>query len=210
MVHGFIRNGWRVSGCARSTAAIESLTKEQDDGQTLFVACDVAEAAEVETFAAAVKKKLGVPDLLINNAAIMNRLAPLWEQTDEEIARILDVNVRATVSLIRSFLPAMAERRSGIVVNFSSGWGRSTSPEVASDCASKYAIEGLSAALAQELPSGLACVALNPGIIDTRMLRSCLGEAAGDYEDADLWAKRAVAFLSALDSSCNGKALTAP
>lgn len=60
--------------------------------------------------------------------------------------------------VVRAFLPAMIERRRGVVVNFSSGWGTSTSPYVASYCASKHAIEGLTGALAQELPEGLAAV----------------------------------------------------
>jgi NAD(P)-dependent dehydrogenase (short-subunit alcohol dehydrogenase family) len=111
---------------------------------------------------------------------------------------------------MRHFLPAMEERGRGVVVNFSSGWGRSTSPEVAPYCASKWAVEGLSQAVAQEVASGVAVVALNPGIIDTDMLRSCFGESAGSYPDAKAWATRAVPFLENLDSSDNGRALTAP
>lgn len=68
-----------------------------------------------------------------------------------------------------------------IIVNISSGWGRSTSPEVAPYCASKWAIEGLTQALAQELPSGMVTVALNPGIIHTDMLNICFGEEAKYY-----------------------------
>ncbi len=178
--------------------------------ESVVLSCDVADDAAVREFVAAVLGKSGPPDLLLNNAAIINRSAPLWEQTDKEIARILDVNVRGSVSVLRHFFPAMAKRGSGIVVNFSSGWGRSTSPEVAPYCATKFAVEGLSSALAQELPLGLACASFNPGIIDTEMLRSCFGEAAGAHEDADSWASRAVPFLAGLDVSCNGQMLTAP
>ena len=91
--------------------------------------------------------------------------------------------------MIRHAVPVMIERGKGIIVNFSSGWGRSTSPEVAPYCASKWAIEGLSQALAQELPRGLAAMALNPGVINTRMLQTCWGEHASSYEDADNWAR---------------------
>src|SRR5262249_21389378 len=75
----------------------------------------------------------------------------------------------------------MIRRGAGVIVNFSSGWGRSTAAEVAPYCASKWAIEGLTRALAQELPAGVAAVPLNPGIIDTDMLRSCVGGDAGGY-----------------------------
>lgn len=55
----------------------------------------------------------------------------------------------------------MIARGSGVIVNFPSGWGRSTSPEVARYCCTKWGVEGLT----QELPSGLAAVTLNPGIL---------------------------------------------
>jgi NAD(P)-dependent dehydrogenase (short-subunit alcohol dehydrogenase family) len=54
----------------------------------------------------------------------------------------------------------MIDRGAGIIVNMSFGWGRSTAPDVAPYCASKWAIEGLTQALSQELPPGLAAVAV--------------------------------------------------
>ena len=122
----------------------------------------------------------------------------------------IDVNVKGIASMIRSFAPAMIQRGSGVFVNFSSGWGRSTSPEVAPYCASKYAVEGLSEAFAQELPQGMASIALNPGIIDTDMLQSCFGAGASDYPSATRWAETAVPFLLRLGPADNGTSLTAP
>ncbi|MBT8045210.1 MAG: SDR family oxidoreductase, partial [Verrucomicrobiae bacterium] len=84
------------------------------------------------------------------------------------------------------------------------------SPEVAPYCASKWAIEGLTQALAQELPDGLAAVAMNPGVINTHMLQTCWGAHASSYEDASIWAKTAAPFLLAIDISQNGQAITAP
>jgi NAD(P)-dependent dehydrogenase (short-subunit alcohol dehydrogenase family) len=112
--------------------------------------------------------------------------------------------------VLRHFVPAMIERRQGVIVNFSSTWGRSTSPEVAPYCATKWAVEGLTRALAEELPPGMAAVPLNPGIIHTEMLQSCFGAAAAEYPDADDWARRAVPFLLKIGPKDNGKPLTAP
>ena len=95
-------------------------------------------------------------------------------------------------------------------MNFSSGWGRSVSPEVAPYCATKYAIEGLTKALAAELPEGMAAVPLNPGVIDTDMLRSCFGKEAAAYPSPEEWADAAVPFLLRLGPKDNGKSLTAP
>jgi NAD(P)-dependent dehydrogenase (short-subunit alcohol dehydrogenase family) len=105
----------------------------------------------------------------------------------------------------------MVKVKKGVIVNFSSGWGRSTSPEVSGYCASKYAVEGLTASLAQELPAGMAAVALNPGIINTEMLQDCFGkESASHYPDAARWAKSAVPFLLQLSPKDNGQPLTVP
>jgi NAD(P)-dependent dehydrogenase (short-subunit alcohol dehydrogenase family) len=95
-------------------------------------------------------------------------------------------------------------------VNFSSGWGRSTDAEVAPYCASKWAIEGLTLALAQELPPQMAAVPLNPGIINTRMLQSCFGESAASYKTASAWACGAVPFLLQLGPKDNGRQLEVP
>ena len=102
----------------------------------------------------------------------------------------------------------MIKRGNGVIVNFSSGWGRSTSAEVAPYCATKFAIEGLTQALAQELPAGLAAIPLNPGVIDTDMLRSCFGGSASSYPSPQQWAKRAVPFLLKLSPRENGQPLT--
>jgi NAD(P)-dependent dehydrogenase (short-subunit alcohol dehydrogenase family) len=104
----------------------------------------------------------------------------------------------------------MVERASGVIVNFSSGWGRSTDAEVAPYCATKYAIEGLTLALAQELPEGMAAVPLNPGIINTDMLQSAWGKGASAYPSPEKWAEKAVHFLLKLSAKDNGKSLSAP
>jgi NAD(P)-dependent dehydrogenase (short-subunit alcohol dehydrogenase family) len=209
MAIDFAAAGWSVSGCATDAAALQSLSQELGPSHFLQP-CDVTDPATVKNFAAAVTQRFGAPDLLLNNAATINPNKPLWEVSDDEFSRVIDVNLKGVHNVIRSFLPAMILRGKGVVVNFSSGWGRSTSPEVAPYCATKWGVEGLTAAMAQELPSGLAAVALNPGIIDTRMLRSCFGEGAGSYPTPDEWAKVAVPYLASLGPRHNGKALTVP
>ncbi len=169
---------------------------------------DVANDAEVGAWARRLLAERGVPDLLLNNAAVINRNAPLWQVPAAEFDRLIDINIKGTVNVLRQFVPALVERKSGVIVNFSSGWGRSTSPEVAPYCASKYAIEGLTKALAQELPQSMAAVPLNPGIIDTDMLRSSFGGGAASYPAPAAWAKRAAPFLLRLGPKDNGKSLS--
>ncbi len=209
MVEEFAKLGWTVAGCGRDEAALAEL-REQCPAPHHFLTADLASESSISDFAHTVISETGTPDLLLNNGAIINQNAPLWEVSEAEFAKLMDINVKGVASVIRHTVPAMIARGSGIIINFSSGWGRSTSPEVAPYCASKWAIEGLSAALAQELPPGLATAALNPGVINTAMLQQCFGSSASAYPGAEAWAKSAVPFLTRLDTSCNGQQLTAP
>lgn len=209
MVDRMIEAGHIVIGCGRSTAVIDEL-KQRYSGQHQFAVVNVADDLDVKTWAAAVLATGLVPDLLLNNAAVMNNPKPLWEIGADEMQRMLNVNIAGVANVIRHFVPAMVARQSGVIVNFSSGWGRSTAPEVAPYCATKFAIEGLTQALAQELPHGMAAIALNPGIINTDMLRQCWADGASHYPTADRWSQRAVPFLLKLSARDNGQALTAP
>ena len=209
MARSFASRGWPVSGCGTKASVVADLAKELG-GKHRICTCDVTSPAEAAAFADDILSGPGAPDLLLNNAALVNRNAPLWEVPPEDFSRVIDVNLKGIHLICRGFLPAMIARGSGVVVNFSSGWGRSTSPEVAPYCCTKWGVEGLTKALAQELPAGLAAVALNPGIIDTDMLRSSFGSAASAYPEPAIWAVKAVPFLEKLGPQDNGMSLTAP
>jgi len=210
LVRSFVALGHTVIGCARHAKAMADLQKEFGSPHS-FTALDVADARAVEAWADQVLPKQGAPDLLLNNAAVIHPNAPFWKVPADRFDKVIDVNVKGLANVLRPFLPAMVKAKKGVIVNFSSGWGRSTSPEVSGYCASKYAVEGLTASLAQELPAGMAAVALNPGIINTEMLQDCFGrESASHYPDAVQWAKSAVPFLLKLGPKENGRPLTVP
>lgn len=209
MVGEFARLGHTVLGCGRWATGITTLQKEFGPPHS-FGVVDVCSDEGVEKWARLLLPWRGVPDLLLNNAALVNRNAPLWKVPAQEFSDVIDVNVKGTVNVIRHFVPAMIHARKGVIVNFSSGWGRATDAEVAPYCATKWAIEGLTQSLAQELPRGLAAIPLNPGIINTDMLRSCFGGSASNYPSPEEWAKTAVPFLLKLGPDDNGKQLTVP
>ena len=207
MALGFAAEGHQVVGCSRNAKNLSKLEAELGDAHSLTV-LDVRDDAAVNEWAQGAVAEYGPPDVLLNNAALINRNKFLWELSEAEFGEVIDVNIKGVVNVIRHFLPPMAKARAGVIVNFSSGWGRSASPEVAPYCATKWAIEGLTQALAQELPEGMAAVPLNPGIINTDMLRSCFGPSAADFQSPEDWAQAAVPFLLGLGAQHNGQALT--
>jgi len=209
MAEKFIALGHTVLGCGRNQEVIEQLrakcTKRHD-----FEVVDVTSDEQVQTWVARLHKKCGAPDLVLNNAGIINPPASLWKVSAQDFSNVIDVNIKGTANVIRHFLPNMIKKHHGLIVNFSSGWGRSADKDVAPYVATKWAIEGLTQALSMELPEGLGAVALNPGIINTDMLQICFGESAAHYPSATRWAESAVPFILKLDQSDNGQALTVP
>lgn len=205
----FASLGHTVIGCSRSQAAIDVLKTELGTPHR-FDVVDVTVDNDVAIWATSVIQDFGPPDLLLNNAAMINEVKPLWQISARDFDAVIDVNIKGVAHVLRHLVPAMIERQEGVIVNFSSGWGRSTDAGVAPYCASKWAIEGLTRALAQEVPKSMAAIPLNPGIIDTDMLKICFGDEAKQYPTAARWAETAVPFLLALSARDNGKPLSVP
>lgn len=205
----FIRLGHTVIGCGRGSDGVFDLRMKHGAPHN-FDVVDVSNATKVSMWGARALAFGETPDLLINNAGVMNTPTVLWKVPAEEFAKVVDVNITGVANVIREFVPAMVAAKKGVIVNLSSGWGRSVSPEVAPYCASKWAIEGLTKALAEELPEGMAAVPLNPGVIDTDMLRQCWADGAASYPKAEAWAKVAAPFILSLGAKDNGKSLSVP
>jgi NADP-dependent 3-hydroxy acid dehydrogenase YdfG len=209
MARQFMDRGHTLFGCARSQTAITQLQQTYGDRHQ-FAVVDVVDSNQVAAWATNLLATQEPPHLLINNAAVINQPAPLWEIPAAQVSSLIDVNIKGVVNVIQAFVPAMIAQQQGVIVNFSSGWGRSTSPGVAPYCGSKWAIEGLTRSLAQELPQSMAALPVNPGIIYTEMLETCFGPSAVTYPTPEEWARRAVPFLLQLGPQHNGQALTVP
>jgi NAD(P)-dependent dehydrogenase (short-subunit alcohol dehydrogenase family) len=201
--------GHTVHGCSTNSKVVAELRQLFPPPHS-FACVDVRDDRPVATWAKSLNANAEPFDLILNNAAIVNANRPLWAVPADEFQKVMDVNVVGTANVIRHFVPGMIRRGKGVIINFSSGWGRSTSPEVAPYCASKYAVEGLTLALAQELPDGMAAIPLNPGIINTEMLQSCFGDEAASYPTPAKWAKIAVPYILSLGPRHNGQSLSVP
>jgi NAD(P)-dependent dehydrogenase (short-subunit alcohol dehydrogenase family) len=203
--HRFVALGHEVHGCGRRELQLASLGSSP--AQRSFTRLDVTNWNEVSAWGETICRS-GAPDLLITNAAQILAPTPLWQVDVAACRQLLDTNLMGVVHLIRAFVPAMVEAGRGVIVLVSSGWGRSVDAGVAPYCASKWGIEGLAQALAEELPRGLAAVAFNPGVIDTPMLRQVWGDRAAAFWAAGAWAERAAPLLLALAAGDNGRSLS--
>ncbi len=207
LIKGFIEQGHTISGCSRNSQRMNELTSDYGDSH-FFEKVDVSKPAQVYAWANGCLERQGPVDLVINNAAIINPNANMWEVDDQQWSNLVDINIKGIFYVCKAFLPSMIEQNHGVLVNISSGWGRSTAAEVATYCCSKWAVEGLTRSLAQEVPLGVAAIPLNPGIIHTTLLESCFGGSASHFPSPEQWARDAVPFLLSLSAADNGQPLT--
>ena len=125
--------------------------------------CDVSEEASVATLAAAVEKRFGVVDVLINNAGKFEG-APFFEMSVAQFDRMIAVNLRSVFLMARAFVPAMAKRGRGDVFNMSSIAGLEAYPGGAGYCAAKFGVTGLSKVMRAELKAkGVRVCCVYPG-----------------------------------------------
>ncbi|WP_369903567.1 SDR family oxidoreductase [Bacillus manliponensis] len=210
LIDRFTELGWTVIGCGRSAEKGKQLQSEFHNKHN-FQVIDVSDTKAVDSWGKYILKQYGAPQLLINNASIVNQNAPLWMISAEEFEGVMDINVNGVVNVIRTYVPAMIEKKRGTIINISSSWGRAGEAELAPYCASKFAVEGLTQSLALELPEELTVVSLDPGGgINTPMLHACAPEYIASSPTAEDWSHVAIQYILSITRKDHGKALTCP
>jgi len=117
------------------------------------------------------------PDILVNNAGI-NKIAPFAELALDDFMNIQQVNVTAPFALCQAAIPAMRGKQWGRIVNISSVWGKISKAQRAAYSASKFALDGMTLALALEhAADGILANCIAPGFTDTELTRQVLGDA---------------------------------
>jgi NAD(P)-dependent dehydrogenase (short-subunit alcohol dehydrogenase family) len=166
-----------VVATARRPAALQDLTDRYPD-RVSAVALDVCDAEQCEAAVAHAVDRFGGVDVLVNNAG-SGLFGAVEEVSDDELREQLEVLTVAPWRLTRLVLPLMRRQGFGHVVNVSSIAGRMGLPGLSAYVAGKYALEGMSQALAAEVaPFGIRVHAVEPGGFATRYSTS-LAEAAG-------------------------------
>jgi NAD(P)-dependent dehydrogenase (short-subunit alcohol dehydrogenase family) len=168
IVEQALANGHSVVATARNPQGI--VQRFGDHPNVLAVALDVTDEAQAHAAAMATIERFGRIDVLINNAGY-GLLGAVEEATAKEIEAVYRTNVFGLLAVTRAVLPYMRRRRSGHVINFSSIGGYVAHAGWGVYCSTKFAVEGLTEALAQELqPLGIYATVVEPGAFRTDFL----------------------------------------
>ena len=155
---------------ARSRAELDVLAREisSSGGNAVPITCDVSDLRSVENAAAEVEKAHHRLDILVNNAGVGSFSGPLHEMTPEDWEKVLNTNLRGVFYTIRAFAPMMIRQGGGHIVNISSLAGKNPLPNGAAYAASKWGLNGLSYAVAEELRGkDIRVSVVCPGSVDT-------------------------------------------
>jgi NAD(P)-dependent dehydrogenase (short-subunit alcohol dehydrogenase family) len=153
--------GYRVVVTARNPKDVADLAAGHE-GHALILALDVTKPADIAASVAAAVARFCRIDVLVNNAGI-GYFAAIEESDDDEVRRMFEINFWGLANMTRAVLPGMRARRSGHIVNISSMGGVRGAPAVGYYNGTKFALEGLSEALAQETaPLGIKVLIVEP------------------------------------------------
>jgi len=140
----------------------------------LGLRCDVSSAAEVESAVGGVRQRLGDIDIVVNNAGIVGKTAPLWELEEGDLDRVYAVNLKGVFLMCRAVIRQMLERRYGRIVNVASIAGKEGNPNLIPYSSTKAAVIALTKSLAKEV-AGKGDITVNsitPAVVRTKILET--------------------------------------
>ncbi len=179
MAQAFQEMGFRLALCARGTSPLP------EDEAVLHHRLDVRDAEAVQRFAAAASDRFGAIDLWINNAGILDPIAPLRDVSAEDAQRHMEINVLGVVHGSQAFVRHVRQREGdGVLVNISSGAARKAYSGWSLYCAAKAAVDRLTECIAlEEQEHGLRAISLAPGVVDTGMQAKIRASSEADFPD---------------------------
>lgn len=203
-----LRRGGRVIATARNRDKVADL-ETQDPGRALALALDVTDAGQVDSAVTQAFAKFGGVDVLVNNAGY-GVAGAIEEVSEDELMPMYETNVFGLLRVTRAFLPHLRKQRSGHILNLSSIGGLTAGPGWGLYQSTKFAVEGFSEALAQEVaPLGIRVTIIEPGPFRTDFLGRSGVEAATKIADYDQTAGNARRYMSEQDGKQPGDPLKA-
>jgi NAD(P)-dependent dehydrogenase (short-subunit alcohol dehydrogenase family) len=191
-------------------------------GRALAYAADVSDERQVQELVLSTERWVGPATILVNNAGVLEPMAPLGRTDATTWLRHIAINVGGVYLCARAVLPGMLERGYGRIVNISSGAARRASPGWTAYCAGKAAVDQLTRALALELEeTGVSACAFSPGYMNTPMQERIRRARAEDFPRVEEFRElqrdgklsdphdpaRAIAYLGSPRSMRNGQIL---
>ncbi|MFZ2990106.1 oxidoreductase [Ideonella sp.] len=175
-----IEQGHRTVMTARHPANLEGYGATD---QVMVLQLDVTQPDQVAAAVAAAEARFGAIDVLVNNAGI-GYFAAIEEGEEAEVRKMFDVNVFGLTRMIQAVLPGMRQRRRGCIVNLASLGGLRSFPALGQYSATKFAVEGLSEALRQEVePLGIRVMVVEPSGFRTDWAGRSAQESARQIDD---------------------------
>jgi NAD(P)-dependent dehydrogenase (short-subunit alcohol dehydrogenase family) len=179
-----LAEGYTVIGTVRNEDA-QNAFEAIEPKRAKSVILDVTNFAAIDPSIAKIEREIGPIDVLVNNAGYGHE-GILEESTLREMRHQFDVNVFGAVALMKAVLPTMRKRRSGHIINITSMGGYITMPGIAYYCGSKFALEGISEALAKEVKGlGIHVTAIAPGSFRTDWAGRSMVRASRSIADYD-------------------------
>ena len=181
LAEAVLKHGHRVAVTARNPAQVQDIVAAYP-GTSISLQLDVADYGHIDRAVVATESKFGRIDVLVNNAGY-GYLAAVEEGEEEEIRAMFETNFFGLAALIRRVLPGMRARKHGHIINVSSVGGLLGNPSAGYYNATKFAVEGLSEALAKEVePLGLRVTVIEPGPFRTDWAGRSLKKPANAIE----------------------------
>jgi NAD(P)-dependent dehydrogenase (short-subunit alcohol dehydrogenase family) len=172
IARAYAREGAKLALCARTVSELELTVKEIQALQAKCEgwSCDVSLEEPVRDFVANVLTKFGRIDVLVNNAGVMTRAAPITELEVKKWDYTIAVNLRGPFLVTRAVLPIMMKQKSGSIINVSSSIGRSAYANFTAYATSKWGLEGFTQTLAAEVRSyNIRANSVEPGYVATKL-----------------------------------------
>jgi NAD(P)-dependent dehydrogenase (short-subunit alcohol dehydrogenase family) len=199
----FAKEGALLGICARSADELNrvALDLSLTGTRCLALPCDIADVSQVSEFAERVLVEFGSIDVLINNASLLGPRIDISEWTFSAWERVVAVNVNGLFAVTRAFLPSMISQGSGSIINVSSSVGKVGKRRWGAYATSKFALEGFTQVLADELRvNGIRVNSVNPGAMDTDMRHAAYPEEDRTKLKSPLLLTDVFVFLASNDS----------
>lgn len=206
--------GYRTVITARHPDDVKDLVNEAPTqgkikGEVLVLKLDVTIQAQVEAAVKAAEDKFGRIDVLVNNAGI-GYFAAVEESEEEQIRKMFEINVFGMSKMIHAVLPNMRKQRTGSIINISSVAGLCAFPALGYYNATKFAVEGLSEALHQEVePLGIKVMLVEPSGFRTDWAGRSANESKVTIDDYAATAGKARHMIRAISGNQNGDPIRA-